>query len=179
MIKSLLIGLLLIIGGCASVPDQLSDLGNNSYRFVGKFSKYEYDQIIDIVNQKPGQSLYFYVTSHGGNSDDLLLAMDAIYHHGHVHWYSVERCDSACAVLALASKHAYGEFRLHSFYSTHHHKPHAAPEFNRVILDKLESYGYEIVNIEYMFKKVNTLWAVTIEDGQIHYETAHSMEEKY
>lgn len=179
MFKSLLVGLLLTASGCATSPEKLTSLTANSYRIVGKFSKTEYDKLIDIVNQHQGEPLAFYVTSHGGNSDDLILAMDALYQHGNVQWNSVGRCDSACAVLALSSKHAYGDIRLHSFYSFYHHKPYAAPEFNRVILDKLESYGYKIKDIGYMFDRVDTLWEVTVVDGHIIYETAHATVEKY
>lgn len=177
LLKTFNILVLCLIAGCASVPEKLTRLNENNYRIIGKLDKPEYDRIIDIVADHPDEPINFYVTSHGGTSHDLIMAMDAVYYHGAVNWYSVDRCDSACAVMALSSKHAHGEFRLHSFHPPNSNRE--APEFNRVILKRLELYGYPISDIGFMFAKVNPLWEITVIDGMIIFETIHETHEKY
>ena len=159
--------LLLSIGlmGCAT--PEITKLSEQDYKVVGKLHKEEYDEIITIVKQHPGQPLNFYVTSIGGTSEDLLDAMDTVHAHGLVNWYAVDYCDSACAIMALATHHAYGEFKLHSFYSRSHHQVLAAPTYNERILKKLNSYGYDTDRIHHMFDSVEHLWPIIIEDGKI------------
>lgn len=161
MIASMLVG-------CASGPS-IVKLDEQNYQVTGKLHKDEYDEIITIVKQHPNQPLNFYVNSIGGTSEDLIDAMDTVYQHGLVNWYAVEHCDSACAIMALATRHAYGEFKLHSFYSHRHHEVRAAPEYNERILDKLHSYGYDTDRMHYMFDSVEQLWPIIIVDGKIIY----------
>jgi hypothetical protein len=122
----------IILIGCAT--PEITKLSEQDYKVVGKLHKEEYDEIITIVRQHPNQPLNFYVTSIGGTSEDLLDAMDTVHQHGLVNWYAVDYCDSACAIMALATHHAYGEFKLHSFYSRSHHQVLAAPTYNERIL---------------------------------------------
>jgi len=164
---SVLIFLSFMLMGCAT--QEITKISEQDYKVVGKLHKEEYDEIITIVKQHPNQPLNFYVTSIGGNSADLIPAMDAVYEHGQVHWYVVDRCDSACAVMAPATRHAHGEIKLHSFYSYHHHAAHPAPEYNERILAKLQSYGYDTVKIHHMFDSVEQLWTVNVIDGEIIY----------
>lgn len=173
LLRTFSIFILCLVAGCASIPEKLTKLNDNNYRIIGKLDKPEYDTIIEIVSTHPNEAVNFYVTSHGGTSHNLVAAMDAVYYHGNVNWYSVDRCDSACAVMALSSKHAHGEFRLHSFHPPHSDRE--APEFNRVILRRLELYGYQTKSIAFMFEHVNPLWEVTIVDGMIVFETAHEI----
>lgn len=165
LIRSLII-LSALITGCAS-QHAITPLTDHDYKIDGKLIKTDYDQIKLIVDQHPHQRINFFVNSIGGTSGDLLIAMDAMYHHGDVHWYVQDHCDSACAIMALSTKHAQGTIRLHSFYSVHHHHVYAAPEFNKVIIDRLEEYGYPRNKIDYMFRSVEELWPINIEDGVI------------
>ena len=125
MINKLVFLLLIFLAGCASDFHPIEKISEHEYKVLGKLHKAEYDEIISIVKQHPNQPISFYVTSYGGTSEDLLLAMDAVHDHGMTHWYSVGQCDSACAVLALATHHANGTLKLHSFYSHRHHEEHA------------------------------------------------------
>lgn len=154
---------------CATISPEITKVSEQTYRIIGKLHQEEYDQIIDIVRQYPNQRLNFYVTSIGGTSADLIPAMDAVYKHGRVHWYVTEYCDSACAVMALATRHGHGEIKLHSFYAYHHHAAHAAPEYNERILDKLHSYGYDTARMHHMFDSVEQLWTLNVVDGEIIY----------
>jgi hypothetical protein len=153
--------------GCAT--SEITKVSDQTYKVVGRLHKEEYDEIITIVQKHQDQPISFYVTSIGGNSADLIPAMDAVYEHGQVHWYVVDHCDSACAVLALATRHAHGQIKLHSFYSYHHHAAHAAPEYNEVILGKLKSYGYDTSKMHHMFDSVEKLWTINVVDGEIIY----------
>jgi len=161
-----LIILSILITGCAS-HHAITPLTDHDYKIDGKLIKTDYDEIKLIVDHHPGQRVNFFVNSIGGTSGDLLIAMDAMYHHGDVHWYVQDHCDSACAIMALSTKHAQGTIRLHSFYSKHDHHVYAAPEFNQVIIDRLEKYGYSRNKIDYMFRSVEELWPINIEDGVI------------
>jgi|688.fasta_scaffold426779_2 hypothetical protein len=163
--KILVLLLSISLMGCAT--PEITKLSEQDYKVVGKLHKEEYDEIITIVKQHPGQPLNFYVTSIGGTSEDLLDAMDTVHAHGLVNWYAVDYCDSACAIMALATHHAYGEFKLHSFYSRSHHQVLAAPTYNERILKKLNSYGYDTDRIHHMFDSVEHLWPIIIEDGKI------------
>lgn len=156
-----------LLSCAAQQPSDLTQWSHNEYRFFGKFQKAEYDKIIEIVQQHPKEKIVFYVTSHGGTSDDLFLAMDTLYQHGNVHWHSVNDCSSACAVLALSTRNAHGTFRLHSFYSHHHHKVMASPEFNERVLAKLKSYGYDVDELGYMFHSVEEMWPFDLEGSRI------------
>jgi hypothetical protein len=162
-----LFNILLCLGlvGCAT--PEITKVSNQTYKIVGKLHKEEYDEIITIVNDHQNQPLSFYVTSGGGTSVDLIPAMDAVYQHGRVHWYVVDRCDSACAVMALATRHAHGQIKLHSFYAYHHHAAHAAPEYNKILLVKLQLYGYDTAQMHHMFDSVEQLWTLNILDGEI------------
>ena len=151
--------------GCAT--SEITKIGDQSYKVVGRLHKEEYDEIINIVQKHQGQPVSFYVTSIGGNSADLIPAMDAVHQHGMVYWQVVDHCDSACAVLALATCHAHGKIKLHSFYAYHHHAAHAAPEYNERILDKLHSYGYDTTKMHHMFDSVEQLWTLNVVDGKI------------
>lgn len=155
-----------LMTGCAS-HHAITSLTDHDYKIDGKLIKTDYDEIKLIVDQHPGKRVNFFVNSIGGTSNDLLIAMDAMYHHGDVHWYVQDHCDSACAIMALSTKHAQGTIRLHSFYSKHDHHVYAAPEFNQVIIDRLEKYGYPRSKIDYMFRSVEELWPINIEDGVI------------
>lgn len=156
-----------VLAGCASLEPVpvVTTVDEHEYMILGKLHKDDYDMIKAIVERHPNERLNFHVNSIGGTSGDLLLAMDAVYHHGNVHWYVVEHCDSACAVMALSTRHAHGTVRLHSFYGHEHHRVYPATEYNRIILDRLESYGYERAEINYMFRSIEELWPVTLEDG--------------
>lgn len=165
--KKLTILAALALAGCLVNPPAIEKIAEDEYKVRGKLHKAEYDEIINIVNHHQGQPINFYVTSYGGTSEDLLPAMDAVYHHGMTHWYTVEQCDSACAVLALATHHANGTFKLHSFYSHHHHEVQAAPGYNHIILDRLESYGYDKNKLTPMFRSVEELSPITVLDGTI------------
>lgn len=153
-----LIFLLLFLTACAATVPVVQKVSDNEYRITGKLDRAEYDEIIDIVHAHPGQVIRFYVDSAGGTSADLFEAMEAVHAHGQVHWYSLKHCDSACAVMALSTRHAHGEFRLHSFYKHHHHRVEPAPDFNEKILDKLGSYGYDKNRLNHMFHSVEELW---------------------
>ena len=155
-----------VLISCANAP-AIVKVNEQTYKVTGKLHKEEYDEIITIVRQHPNQPLNFYVTSIGGTSEDLFEAMDTVHQHGLINWYSVDYCDSACAIMALATHHANGEFKLHSFYSRSHHQVLAAPEYNERILKKLNSYGYNTDRIHYMFDSVEQLWPVIIKDGKI------------
>jgi len=161
--SSLILASILI--GCTT--PEITKLSEQDYKVVGKLHKEEYDKIITIVKQHPNQPLNFYVTSIGGTSEDLLDAMDTVYQHGLVNWYAVDYCDSACAIMALATHHANGKFKVHSFYSHKHHQIIAAPEYNERILKNLNSYGYDTDRIHYMFDSVEQLWTIVIVDGKI------------
>jgi len=165
------IALTWVLIGCTDnikpMSPAVQKIGDGEYRVIGKLHKEEYDTIISIVDSNKDKRLSFFVTSLGGTSDDLILSMDTVYNHGNVHWYSVDNCDSACAVMALSTKHAHGRFRLHSFFSRHHHTLHEAPQYNKIILDKLESYGYHRDELSYMFNTVNDLWLITVNDDKI------------
>lgn len=163
---------------CATVTPEITKISEQTYRITGKLHQDEYDQIINIVKQHQDQTLSFYVTSIGGTSADLISAMDAVYQHGRVHWYVVEHCDSACAIMALATRHAHGQIKLHSFYSHHHHEVRAAPEYNERILAKLHSYGYDTARIHHMFDSVEKLWTVNVIDGEIIYGNNSGLELK-
>jgi hypothetical protein len=156
--------LLLLLTACTATVPAIQKIHDNEYKVVGKLDKKEYDEIIHIVKDNPSKTINFYVSSGGGTSDDLFEAMDAVYAHGHVHWYSLNHCDSACAVMALSTKHAHGAFRLHSFYKHNHHHIEASPEFNERILDKLGSYGYDQSRIHHMFHSVEELWSFYMND---------------
>jgi hypothetical protein len=151
--------------GCAT--SEITKVSDQTYKVVGRLHKEEYDEIITIVQKHQGQPVSFYVTSIGGNSADLIPAMDAVYEHGMVYWYVVDRCDSACAVMALATRHAHGQIKLHSFYAYHHHAAHAAPEYNERILNRLHSYGYDTARMHHMFDSVEKLWTIDVVDGKI------------
>lgn len=153
-----LIFLLLFLTSCAATVPAVQKMSDNEYKITGKLDKDEYDEIIQIVKSNPNKTISFYVSSNGGTSSDLFEAMDAVYAHGHVHWYSLNHCDSACAVMALSTKHAHGEFRLHSFYKHYHHHIEPAPDFNEKILNKLNSYGYDKNRLNHMFNSVYILW---------------------
>jgi hypothetical protein len=149
---------LLLLTACTATVPPIQKINDSEYKIIGKLDKHEYDEIIHIVKDNPSKDINFYVSSGGGTSDDLFEAMDAVYAHGHVHWYSLNQCDSACAVMALSTKHAHGEFRLHSFYKHHHHHVEASPEFNEKVLNKLGSYGYDQLRLYHMFHSVEELW---------------------
>ena len=140
---------------------------DHNYEFIGHLYSSDYDNILLILEHNPNQQLNFYVTSDGGTSRHLLTVMDALYSHGKVNWYVVDHCDSACAILALSTKHATGKVNLHSFYAEHHHVIHIAPQFNHLILAKLETYGYDTLKLEPMFTTVKKMWPVVLEDGVI------------
>ncbi len=165
MKKLIVVALALV--GCAETPPQIQKVSEVEYKVTGKLHKTEYDEIISIVKQHPNEHINFYVTSLGGTSEDLLLAMDAVHDHGMTHWYTIGQCDSACAVMALATHHANGEIKLHSFYSRHHHEVHAAPGFNSIILDRLESYGYDRNRLGPMFRTVEDMCSINVLDGEI------------
>lgn len=162
-----LIFLLLLLTACTATVPSIQKMNDTEYKITGKLDKDEYDQIIQIVKDSPNKTISFYVSSNGGTSADLFEAMDAVYKHGHVHWYSLNHCDSACAVMALSTKHAHGEFRLHSFYKHYHHRIEPAPDFNEKILDKLGSYGYDKSRLNHMFHSVNVLWPFMMYDDDM------------
>ena len=165
-IKHSLIIVFALLSACAG-QHTITPLTDHDYKIDGKLYKADYDQIKLIVDQHPHQRVNFFVNSIGGTSGDLLIAMDAVYHHGDVHWYVQDHCDSACAIMALSTRHAQGTIRLHSFYSRHDHHVYPAPGFNQVILDHLETYGYSRNNIDYMFRSVEEMWPINVEDGVI------------
>ena len=157
--------LLLMLAGCQATVPSIERIQDTEYRITGKLDKAEYDEIIDIVQHHPGQVLRFYVDSNGGTSADLFEAMEAVHAHGQVHWYSLKHCDSACAVMALSTRHAHGEFRLHSFYKHHRHHIEPAPDFNEKILDRLGAYGYDKNRLNHMFHSVEELWPFYMKDA--------------
>ena len=157
----------MVLMGCSSTPSSIVKLDEHNYNVTGKLDKTQYDEIITIVKTHQNETINFYVYSLGGTSRDLFEAMDIMYTHGDVHWYSENQCDSACAVMALSTKHAEGKFRLHSFYRREHHQVYAAPEFNKLVLERLRSYGYDADSIRYMFDSVENLCTIYIHDGNI------------
>lgn len=161
--KILLI-LCLFLTACASPEPVIKKIDSLEYRITGKLDKEEYDEIIRIVKSNPNKKITFYVSSLGGTSADLFEAMDAVNKHGLVYWYSLDHCDSACAVLALSTRHAHGNFRLHSFYRHYHHRVEASPEFNEKVLNKLDSYGYDKNRLNHMFHSVEELWQFYMND---------------
>ena len=165
VIISRLLALLLV--GCTTTTPEIQQVTATDYKIKGKLHKFEYDEIISIVKCNPNVRINFYVTSPGGTSEDLLEAMDAVYKHGDVHWYVVDDCSSACAVLALSTRHASGEVRLHSFYQHKRHKVIPAPEYNEQIIDHLKQNGYDTTKLNYMFNTVEEMWPVKVEDGVI------------
>ena len=165
-IFKLLLLLNLILSGCATDPE-ITHIKDNDYKIVGKLHKIEYDQIISIVHAHPNAQVNFYVSSHGGTSEDLFEAMDAMYHHGDVHWYVLDDCSSACAVMALSTRHAHGKLRLHSFYQHKRNKVIPAPEYNAQVLEHLKQYGYDVDSISYMFNDVETMWPFTVDGNEI------------
>jgi len=157
----------IIIQGCAIERLGVKHIRDRDYQVQGHLDRDEYDEIIRIVKSHPDQTINFYASSRGGTSHDLFDCMDALYQHGQVYWYSLDRCDSACAVLALSTKHAQGHFRLHSFYRHHNHHAEASPTYNHLILDHLGRYGYDTTKLDYMFHSVEELWDITLDDGKI------------
>lgn len=162
--KYILLCLLLI--GCTTV-NTVEHMKDSDYKITGHLDKEDYDEIISIVKKHPNERINFYVSSGGGTSADLFECMDTMYKHGNVHWYALNRCDSACAVLALSTRHANGSYRLHSFYKHHHHHVEAAPQYNEKVLEKLRGYGYDTDRIHHMFNSVEELWDITLNDGRI------------
>jgi hypothetical protein len=160
------IPLCLLLVGCAGLTS-VQHVKESDYRITGKLDKNEYDEIISIVKKHPNENLNFYVSSIGGTSNDLFECMDTMYMHGHVNWYVLNQCDSACAILALSTKHAYGTYRLHSFYKHEDHHVYAAPDFNEKVMSKLRSYGYNTDKIHHMFNSVDVMWDITLKDGEI------------
>jgi hypothetical protein len=165
MIK--LLFMILILSSCSTNLPVVEHTSTNDYKIVGKLDKQQYDEIIEIVRCNPGMRINFYVSSIGGTSNDLFLAMDSMNEHGNVHWYSVGYCESACAVMALSTKHAHGHFRLHSFYKKHGNHIEASPYFNGLVLQKLEVYGYDIHNIQHMFSDVYKMYPFVAEESVI------------
>jgi len=165
MIRLLLLSCLLV--GCATERLGVEHIKDRDYKITGHLDKDEYDEIIRIVKANPGQQINFYADSVGGTSADLFECMDTMYKHGMVHWYSLNHCDSACAVLALSTHHANGHYRLHSFYRHHHHHVEAAPNYNALVLERLGTYGYDTTKLHHMFHSVEELWDVTLTDGVI------------
>jgi hypothetical protein len=165
--KVFLILLITILTACSTILPTIEKTTENEYKISGKLDQTEYDKIIDIVKEHPNQSVIFYVSSYGGTSNHLFEAMDAVYKHGHVEWYSLHQCDSACAVLGLSTKHAHGHFRLHSFFRYHNQHVEASPEFNEKVLNKLSGYGYEKLNLNHMFHSVEELWPFDVDESKI------------
>lgn len=151
--------------GCEATVPEITHLKDRDYKITGKLHKFEYDQIIDIVKRNPNARINFYVTSPGGTSDDLFEAMDTMFQHGDVHWYVLDDCSSACAVMALSTRHAHGELRLHSFYQRKQHKIIPAPDYNEKVLEHLKQYGYDVTSISYMFHSVEEMWPFTVDDN--------------
>jgi hypothetical protein len=168
--KILLIILIFLTACSASVPT-VEKKAEHEFKISGKLDQYEYDKIIDIVKSNPNQTVIFYVTSYGGTSNHLFEAMDAVYNHGHIEWYSLYQCDSACAVMALSTKHAHGHFRLHSFFRHYNHKIEASPEFNDKVLNKLSNYGYDKKYLNHMFHSVEELWSFDVDENKIIEDT--------
>lgn len=165
--KTLLILFCLTLAGCAEIEPEIKHVKDNDYKITGKLHKFEYDQIIDIVKTHPNARINFYVTSPGGTSEDLFEAMDAMYQHGDVHWYVLDDCSSACAVMALSTRHAHGKLRLHSFYQHKRNKVIPAPEYNEKVLEHLRQYGYDVNSISYMFGSVEKMWPFIVEGSEI------------
>lgn len=161
-----LIFLFLFLTACAATIPVVQQVNDYEYRISGKLNKDDYDKIIEIVKNNPNKRISFYVSSGGGTSSDLFEAMDAVYNHGNVYWYSLNHCDSACAIMALSTKHAYGLVRLHSFYKNHHHHAEASPEFNEKVLNKLASYGYDKNRLKPMFDSVEKLCPIIMYDDK-------------
>jgi hypothetical protein len=159
--------MLIFIVGCAEINPSIEKIDETHYKIIGKLHKIEYDKIITIVEQHKNEQINFYVTSYGGTSEDLFEAMDAMYYHGNVHWYSINDCSSACAVMALSTRHAHGDFRLHSFYRRDKNRIIPAPEYNKKILKKLENYGYSTTNLQPMFYSVEEFCPITIDEYKI------------
>jgi hypothetical protein len=162
-----LIFILLLLTACTATIPVVQKVADSEYRIVGKLDKEEYDEIIQIVKSNPNKTISFYVSSAGGTSADLFEAMDAVNKHGNVYWYSLDHCDSACAIMALSTKHAYGLFRMHSFYRHHRHHREAAPDFNEKVLNKLDSYGYDKNRLRHMFDSVEKLCPILMADDEI------------
>lgn len=165
--KIIVLILLFCLTGCATDRLKVEHIQARDYKIQGHLDKDEYDEIIRIVKANPGQQINFYADSIGGTSVDLFECMDTMYNHGMVHWYSLNQCDSACAVLALSTRHAHGNYRLHSFYRHNHHHVEAAPNFNALVLERLGSYGYDKDKLHHMFHSVGELWDFTVNDGVI------------
>ena len=165
MIRLLLLSCLLV--GCATERLGVEHIKDRDYRVQGHLDRDEYDEIIRIVKAHPKEQINFYASSVGGTSHDLFDCMDALYQHGQVYWYSLDQCDSACAVLALSTHHANGHYRLHSFYRHHHHHIEAATGYNAQILDRLGSYWYDPAKLHHMFHSPEELWDITLTDGVI------------
>jgi ATP-dependent protease ClpP protease subunit len=160
----------IILSGCTFTrPEHVSieQTSDSEYRFNGHLYATDYDNILSILAQHPGQELSFYITSDGGTSNHLIPLMDALYNHGKANWYVVDYCNSACAILALSTRHANGKLNLHSFYAVHHHSILMAHQFNQQVLDKLKIYGYNTEKLKPMFTTVKKMWTVTIKDGVI------------
>jgi hypothetical protein len=166
LLKILVLICFMIIQGCATEIG-VKHIRDRDYKVQGHLDRDEYDEIIRIVKTHPGQTVNFYASSRGGTSHDLFECMDTLYQHGQVYWYSLDRCDSACAILALSTKHASGHFRLHSFYRHHNHHAEAAPAYNHQILDHLGRYGYDTTKLDPMFHSVEELWDITLNDGKL------------
>ena len=159
--------LLACLSGCATERLGVEHIQDRDYKVSGHLDRDEYDEIIRIVKSHPKEQINFYASSVGGTSHDLFDCMDALYQHGQVHWYSLDQCDSACAVLALSTRHANGHYRLHSFYRHYHHHIEAAPNYNALVLERLGSYGYDTARLHHMFHSVEELWDITLTDGVI------------
>jgi len=168
-LKTLLLLLCLTLTGCATTPQQLTveHIKEQDYKVTGHLDREEYEEIIRIVRANWGKPINFYATSHGGSSDDLFECMDTLYAHGQVHWYSVSHCNSACAILALSTRHGHGDFKMHSFYRRHHHYVETATRYNELTLEKLEHYGYDVGFLSHMFHSPEELWDLHLEDGVI------------
>ena len=166
--KILALILVACLSGCATTERlSIEHVHGTDYRITGKLDQDEYDEIIRIVKAHPKEPITFYVSSGGGTSHDLFECMDALYQHGQVHWYSLDRCDSACAILALSTRHAHGNYRLHSFYRHKDHHKEPAPYYNNLVLDRLGKYGYDTDKLHHMFHSPEVLWDITLDDGVI------------
>jgi hypothetical protein len=159
-----MIWIVLLLTACSSAPPAVQQVGDRQYTVVGRLDKMEYDSIIDIINHNPGLPITFYATSHGGSSAHLFDAMEAVHKHGQVHWYSLNYCESACAIMALSTRHAHGDFKIHSFYRKNHNHLELASDFNEKVLGMLGSYGYDCNRLNHMFSSAEVLWNVHMED---------------
>lgn len=151
-------------GGYYATPKYLYD---NYYSLTGRMDEKSYDAIIELIKNKPTQSIKILANSRGGYVAGILDAMDAIHKHGRVSWdvSAGSVCQSACAVLALSASKINGELDFHSVYGQYNKDKYMMLGNNDEIKNKLISFGYSQDLISKLFGSINIYKTLKFQDG--------------